>query len=299
MRTAALITAVAALVAAAPAAATPARDLERGRQSFRARDWQSAIEVLNTLLYPELQLARQEDTVEAHVLLGAAHLENGDRERAEDEFEKALQIDPERSITTLMFSTSAVKLFDQVKEQQRARMERDAEKKRLAEAAERLEAYRKSLVVYETRPFYLNFMPFGLAQFTQKRTRAGTLFAIGQGTLFAANVGVYAYLVGTYGFQSNSVPLADGPRVRSLQQIQIGTGVGFLALYAWGVFDAIRNHKPRQQIQGDDSLIPPELLDPTRAPRRTSLRQRLRLGPMFTSDAGHGPVVGLGIGWEN
>lgn len=295
MRSAAVIAAI-IVSATASHAATPAQELDRGRASFRAHDWESAYKTLNALLYPRIQLARSEDVWEAYVLLAAALFESGDRERAEEEFEKAVQIDPERAITTFMFSAGAVKLFDQVKAEYQARIERDAEKRRLAEAAERLEAYRKSLVVYETRPFYLNFMPFGLAQFTQQRTRAGTLFAIGQGALFATNVGVYAYLVGTYGFESNSVPLEDGARVRRLQQIQIGTGIGFLALYAWGVFDAIRNHKPRQQIQGDDSLIPPELLDPTlkSPPKKTSLRDRLRLGPMFTEHS-----VGLGIGWEN
>jgi len=78
------------------------------------------------------------------------------------------------------------------------------ERKRLAEAAERLELYRKSLVVYEARPFYLNFMPFGLAQYTQKRTRAGALFTFGQGTTFLATVGIYGYLVGTYGFENTT-----------------------------------------------------------------------------------------------
>lgn len=280
----------------ATAHATPSQELERGRLSFRARDWQSAIPVLNALLYPELQLARQEDVVEAHVLLGAAHFESGNRDRAHDEFAKALQIDPERSITTLTFSQGAVRLFDQVKEEQHTRIERDAERKRLAEAAERLEAYRKSLVVYETRPFYLNFMPFGLAQYTQKRRTAGVLFTLGQGTMIAANLGIYGYLVGTYGFKSTSVPVADGPSVRRLQQIQIGTGVAFLGFYAWGVFDAIRHHKPRQQVEGDDSLIPADLLDSTKRPppKKTSFRDRLKLAPMFTHDS-----VGLGIGWEN
>jgi tetratricopeptide (TPR) repeat protein len=295
VRPAALI-AIILVAATATASATPAQELERGRLSFRARDWQSSIPVLTALLYPDPQLSRGEDLVEAHVLLGAAHFESGNRDRAQDEFEKALQIDPERSITTLTFSAGAVRLFDQVKEEQHTRIERDAERKRLAEAAERLEAYRKSLVVYETRPFYLNFMPFGLAQYTQKRRAAGVLFTIGQGTMIAANLGIYGYLVGTYGFKSTSVPVTDGPRVRRLQQVQIGTGVAFLGLYAWGVFDAIRHHKPRQQIQGDDSLIPPDLLDPTKrpAPKKTSLRDRLQLAPMVTHDS-----VGIGIGWEN
>lgn len=296
MRPAVLIAAALAITASS-ALATPSQDLDRARQSFRARDWQSAIPVLTTLLYPELQLARQEDVVEAHVLLGAANFEVGNEERAKQEFRRALQIEPDRVITTLTFSEGAVGLFERTKDELRLRMEHDAERRRLAEAAERLEAYRKSLIVYETRPFYLNFMPFGLAQLAQHRVRAGALFAVGQGAAFAANVGIYAYLVGTYGFESNSVPLTDGPSVRRLQQLQIGTGVAFLGLYAWGVFDAIRHYKPRQQIQGDDSLIPPDLLNPAPAPKQTSWRARLRLAPMINADLG--PTVGLGIGWEN
>ncbi len=280
----------------AVAHASPAQDLESGRASFRAGDWGSAIPVLKSVLYPKPSLGREEDEVEARVLLGAAHYQIGDQESAREEFEKALQIDPDRTITTLTFSSGAVRLFDQIKGEQRDRMERDAEKKRLAEAAEKLELYRKSLVVYEARPYYLNFMPFGLAQYTQKRTRVGALFTIGQGLTFLTSVGIYGYLVGTYGFKNTDVPLLEGPRVRQLQQVTIASGIGFYALYAFGVFDAIRHHKPRQQVQGDDSLIPKDLLEPTQkpAPKQTSFRERLKLSPMFTPQS-----VGIGIGWEN
>ena len=280
----------------AVAQASPAQDLERGRASFRAGDWSSAIPVLKSVLYPKPSLGREEDEVDARVLLGAAHYQIGDQESAREEFEKALQIDPDRTITTLTFSSGAVRLFDQIKGEQRDRIERDAEKKRLAEAAERLELYRKSLVVYEARPYYLNFMPFGLAQYTQDRTRVGALFTIGQGLTFMTSVGIYGYLVGTYGFANSDVPLLEGPRVRKLQQITIASGVAFYALYAFGVFDAIRHHKPRQQVQGDDSLIPQDLLEPTKkpAPKKTSLRERLNVAPMVTPES-----VGIGIGWEN
>ncbi len=285
------------LLAVATAHATPSQDLDRGRKGFRQRDWQSAIEVISPLLYPDVVLARQEDAIEAHILIGAANFEIGNAERAVDEFTRALRIDPDRSIGTLMFSEGAVRLFDRTKEDVRERLEHDAERKRLAEAAERLEAYRKSLVVYEARPFYLNFMPFGLAQFTQDRDRMGTLMAIGQTSTFLASVGIFSYLVGTYGFEAH-VPLTSGPAVRRLQQIEIGTGIAFFAFYAWGVYDAIRHHKARQQVEGDDSLIPAELLDPTKAkkppPNKTSLRDRLRIGPMVTPES-----VGIGIGWEN
>ncbi len=280
----------------ATAIASPAQDLERARASFRARDWSSAIPVLKSILYPTPSLGGEEDEVNARVLLGAAHFETGDQESARDEFEKALQIDPTRNITTLTFSSGAVRLFDQIKGEQQDRMERDAERKRLAEQAEKLEQYRKSLVVYETRPFYLNFVPFGLAQYTQKRTRAGALFTLAQGATFLTSVGIYGYLVGNYGFENNDVDRLEGPRVRLLQQIQIGSAIAFYGFYAWGVFDAIRHHKPRQQVQGDDSLIPKDLLEPTKkpAPKKTSFRDRIRLSPLFTPDG-----VGIGIGWEN
>jgi tetratricopeptide (TPR) repeat protein len=280
---------------AAAAHASPTRDPDRARQSFKARDWQSAIPVLNTLLYPRIQLDQQEDEIEAHVLLGAALLEVGDRDRAQEEFEKALEIDPERSISTLTFSTGAVRLFEQTKDQLQARIERDAARKRLAEAAERLEEYRKSLIVYETRPYYVNFVPFGAGQFQQRRTGAGILFAITQGVTGATSAGIFLYLAGKYGLVSDAVPLAEGPRVRLLQQIEIGTGIAFLGFYAWGVVDSLLSYKPRQQIEGDDSLIPRDLLVPEEtAPRQTSLRDRIRVGPIITSSG-----VGIGIGWEN
>lgn len=280
----------------AVANASPAQDLERGRSSFRAGDWSSAIMVLESVLYPTPSLAHKDDEIDARVLLGAAHYQTGDQENAREEFEKALQKDPDRTITTLTFSSGAVRLFDQIKAEQRDRIERDAERKRLAETAEKLELYRKSLFVYEARPYYMNFIPFGLAQYTQNRTRAGALFTLSQGITFATSVGIYGYLVGTYGFENSDVPLLEGRRVRQLQQLTIASGIAFYAFYAFGVFDAIRHHKPRQQVQGDDSLIPKDLLEPTKkpVPNKTSFRDRIQLSPMVTPES-----VGIGIGWEN
>lgn len=290
--------AVTLLVATAIAHATPTQDLDRARKNFRAKDWQSVKEVSSTLLYPDVQLGRQEDVIEAHVLLGAANFELGEQQRAIDEFTKALQIDPDRSITTLMFSEGAVGLFDRTKEDVKVRLEHDAEKQRLAAQVKALEDYRKSLHIYEARPFAFNFLPFGIAQSTQNRPRAATLFAVGQGSTFVATLGIWSYLVGTYGFTSNAVAITDGPRVRRLQQIEIGSGIAFIALYALGAIDSIRHHQPRRQLQGDDSLIPAELRDPSKtkapAPRKTSLLDRLQLTPMVTPDS-----VGIGLGWEN
>ena len=111
-------------VRAAPSAA-PALQLDRGRDSFKRGDWQSAIEVINLLLYPELQLARKEQVVEAHILLGAAYYETGSRDRAREEFQRALEIEPEQSIGTRLYSDGATRLFEETKTDLRIAMERE------------------------------------------------------------------------------------------------------------------------------------------------------------------------------
>ncbi len=289
------------------AAASPSGDLDKGRLSFKARDYDSAIKALNLVLYPEPLLSRASELVEAYILFGASLYETGNRERARREFQQALQLEPDRSISTLQFSEGAVRLFDDVKTDLAAQKRRQDEAKRIAETQAAIEAYKRSLVVYEATPFGYNFLPFGIAQFSQKRYVPGTLFAAGQVATLAANVSIYVYLVGTYGFSNERVPRSDGLRVRRLQQFQIGTGVAFLGLYGLSIFDAIRHYKPRLRVEGDDSLIPQELRQQNDTPapakgerklKKVSLADRLwgglRVAPMFTDES-----VGIGFGWEN
>jgi tetratricopeptide (TPR) repeat protein len=301
---------VASLAATSVAVASPSGELDRGRLSFKARDYDSAIKALNFVLYPEPQLTRANELVEAYILFAASLYETGNRERARREFQQALQLEPDRSISTLQFSEGAVRLFDDVKTDLAAQKRRQDEAKRIAEAQAAIEAYKKSLVVYEATPFGYNFLPFGIAQFSQKRYVPGTLFAAGQVATLATNVSIYVYLVGTYGFTNERVPRSDGLRVRRLQQFQIGTGVAFLGLYGLSIFDAIRHYKPRLRVEGDDSLIPADMREqneepapkkPGRKLRKVSFVDRvvgrlesLQVAPMLTDE-----TVGIGIGWEN
>jgi tetratricopeptide (TPR) repeat protein len=292
---------------ASVALASPSGELDKGRFSFKARDYDSAIKSLNLVLYPEPQLTRASELVEAYILFGASLYETGSRDRARREFQQALQLEPDRSISTLQFSEGAVRLFDDVKTELAAQKRRQDEAKRIAEAKAAIEAYKKSLVVYEATPFGYNFLPFGIAQFSQKRYVPGTLFAAGQVATLAANVSIYVYLVGTYGFRNEGLTIQEGIRARRLQQVQVGTGIAFLGLYGLSIFDAIRHYKPRLRVDGDDSLIPDELRDQGETPapkkgdrklKKVSLADRiwggLQLAPMISDES-----VGIGIGWEN
>ena len=254
----ALVVGALCLRVAAPAWATPAEDLERARQSFRSGDFQAALPLLSFLLYPTPRLARSDDLLEAHVLLGACGFETGDRALARREFEQALYLSAELTLERLLFSEGAVRFFEDTKTALEERKRRNAEKRALAEERERLRKYRESLIVYEVRPFYVNFVPFGAGQFQNGKRTRGLLFATSQAAAFAASAGIWLYLVNQYGFNGR-VPTEEAESARFMQQLEIGAGAAFWALYSWSVVDALLHYKPRVQVEGDDSLLPGDL----------------------------------------
>ena len=251
-----LAVAIAALVAVAAgrAGASPTQDLERARQAFREHDYESAAKLSTYLLYPEERLGLPVDLVEAHVILGASSFEIGHRAEAKREFERALQIQPEKVLTDMLFSDGAIRLFDETKADIEARARRDAELRKIADERERIRKYRESLVVVERRSFGVNFLPFGAGQFQNKQPTRGLLFAAGEGLTGGLSVGIFIYLSGRYGLNA-AVPPAEVPGVHQLEQIEIGAGIAFFAIYALGVVDSLLHYKPRVQIEGDDSLL--------------------------------------------
>jgi tetratricopeptide (TPR) repeat protein len=293
---AAVSAAVAAAVSLAllvtASAATPAEDLERARQSFRSGDFQTALPLLNFLLYPTPRLARSDDLLEAHVLLGACGFETGDRAVAKREFEQALYLSAELTLEPLLFSVGAMRFFDDTKQALEERTRRNAEKRALAEERERLRKYRASLIVYEVRPFYVNFVPFAAGQFQNGQRTKGVLFSTSQAAAFAASAGIWVYLVSQYGYNGR-VPPEDASNVRLLQQMEIGAGAAFWVLYSWGVVDALLHYKPRAQIQGDDSLLPEDLRDLEKPKSKKSVSPRSWIGPLATPGG-----LGLGMGTE-
>jgi tetratricopeptide (TPR) repeat protein len=291
--------AIAALVAATAgrAAASPSQELERARQAFREHDYESAAKLATYLLYPEERLGLPVDLVEAHVILGASAFEIGHRAEAKREFERALQIQPEKVLTDMLFSDGAIRLFDETRGDIEARARRDAELRKIADERERIRKYRESLVVVERRSFGVNFLPFGAGQFQNKQPTRGLLFAAGEGLTAGVSLGIFLYLSGKYGLINAQVPAAEVPGVSQLQQLEIGTGIGFWAIYAFGVVDALLNYKPRVQIEGDDSLqpVPADVRDAKKPrPGKTSVLDRIHFAPIATPGG-----AGIGLTWEN
>ena len=291
------IAAAIAAAAAGRAAASPNQDLDHARQSFREHDYDSARKLATFLLYPDEKLAQPVDLVEAHVILGASDFETGHRAEAKLEFEKALQMQPEKVLTDMLFSEGAIRLFDETRADIEARTRRDAELRKIADERERIRKYRDSLVVVERRSFGVNFLPFGAGQFQNKQPTRGLLFAAGEGLTGGISIGIFFYLAGKYGLINAPVPAVETAGVRQLEQIEIGAGIAFFAIYAWGVVDSLLHYKPRVQIEGDDTLLPPLPDAPdARKPRpgKTSILDRVHLAPIVAPRS-----AGIGLIWES
>jgi tetratricopeptide (TPR) repeat protein len=277
--------------------ATPSEDLALARKAFRDGQYQIALEKYNALVRPSIQLANSTDLVEAYVNLGVCRVETGDEAGAKTEFEKALEIDPNKQLDPLIITNRrAIELFDDTKADIRTRKEREAANKQALEERERWLKLRRSLIGVKENPYWLNFVPpFGQI-INNGHTTKGVLLGIGELGTLGTSVGIWFYLVNKYGIRSDRVPPDAGPRVLRLQQIEVGTGIAFLGLYVLGVIDAHRYYQPQTRTEIDESVLPPELQDPAKRakPKKTSLRERLMITPMFTPDS-----VGIGIGWEN
>ena len=267
MRGALVAAAFAIAALATKAHATPGDELEKARGEFLSRNYADAIPLLNYLLYPSARLAEPDDLAEAHVLYGACAFETGDQTTARKEFEAALEMKRDYEIDTARFSAGAVHFFDETKTAFEDRRKKDDEERALADEKDRLRRYRESLVVYEVKSYYVNYIPFGAGQFQNGEHSKGLWFATTEGATGAISAGIWIYLVGTYGFNGN-VKQQDAGFARTLQQIEIGAGGVCLGLMAWGIIDSLRHYHPRSQVEADDSLLPPDLRKPHDPPPR-------------------------------
>lgn len=295
----ALIAAIIAIASVAQAA--PNDELDQARSAYRSAQYSRALPLFNALLYPPPpKLASKDELADAYLALGVCRYETGDPAGAKREFEQALSINSEIRIDPLIVTDpTAIDAFNETRVglQDRIRAELDA--KRKAEDRARLLAIRQSMVGVETHPLYLTFFPFGVGQFQNEDRAKGVFFAATEAATLITSASVWGYLVNTYGIRSTRVPLEDAQRVRSLQQLEIGTGFAFLGLYVLGVVDAYVHYKPQTRTAIDESVLPPELrglLKPETAPPAKPKKPKtsFHVVPMLTPDG-----AGIGLSWEN
>jgi len=292
----ALIAAV--VMVASVARAAPNDELDQARSAYRSAQYSRALPLFNALLYPTTRLASKDELADAYLALGVCRYETGDPEGAKREFAQALQINSDIRIDPLVVTDpTAVDAFNQTRVGIQDRIRAEMEAKRKAEDRARLLAIRESMVGVETHPLYLVFFPFGVGQLQNQDRAKGVFFAATEAATLITSVSIWGYLVNTYGTRSTRVPLEDAQRVRSLQQLEIGTGFAFLGLYVLGVVDAYVHYKPQTSTTIDESVLPPELrglLKPEPTPAKKKQKTSFHVVPMLTPDG-----AGIGLAWEN
>jgi len=287
-------------VAPRPATAGPVQDLNDARSLVRRGKYKQAIPKLNYLLYPRARLAARSDLIEAHVLLGVSYFESGDKTSAEPEFEKALFLDSTLTLDELLFSKGAIEFFNKKKHKLDAQRRKDEKQRQLAADL----AYYKKLALQgltlEKNSRAVSFIPFGVGQFQNDDTRAGTVFLISQLVTGGTSAGIWLWQVLKYGF-SGAVPLEEAGTVRTLQQIEIVSGGMCLALMIWGIVDAQRHFQASKLKRGIDVDLLKQLFNrptgggnsPPASPLKKSKPSSLRLLPTV------GPrSAGVALSWE-
>ncbi len=302
----ALLLAVLVFASLSPgAAASPSKEFDDARAVFRSGRYKDAIPKLTGLLYPQSRLSESGELAEAHLLLGVAYFETGDRLAADREIEAALALDPTLEISTATFSRGAVRFFEERRgeldrkgREESARLERSRRqqlKKRIVESA----------FVLEKRNYLINFVPFGAGQFQNGERNKAIFFAVTEGALGTVSLSLFAYQLLRY--SDGRVPVDEVDATRNLQIAQITSGALFFGFMAWGIIDSLAHyeHTVRRELDPATLDLIDEYLDetlpgtrgrpdrPARPEPRRSPSSSLRVFPTLAPDG-----AGLGMSWE-
>jgi tetratricopeptide (TPR) repeat protein len=291
---------VGVLLVAVLQAQPPSATFERGRTAFERGEYSRAIETLRPLLYPEIRLEREGQVVEAHRMLGVAHLFEKQNDLAAQEFRKLLQLRPDYRFDALLDPPQVVDFFNGVLHDYEGELAKLEGKRRQAELEERrqreaFERAKNGPLVIEKRfgrnSFSINFIPFGAGQFQNGQRRKGWVFLLSESALAAISVGAMATNFGLYGFRPHracvgmtnvdvivacQVDHTDENRSQLLTRIQVASGGLFFAVAAWGIADAILHFKSEVPLSSAPPTPPAEA------------RLQLHLAPVAMSQGGWG-----------
>jgi hypothetical protein len=98
----------------------------------------------------------------------------------------------------------------------------------------------------EPHPYAFNFVPFGVGQLENGEPGKALAFALVETATAATSAGLYLHIEHLY--PDGLVPAAEAGHARTLQQLEIGSGVMFFGVAAWGVIDAITRWHPAVEV---------------------------------------------------
>jgi len=213
------------------------------------------------------------EELELHKLAAVSAFNLKRKDEAEKQFTALLKIDPDYSLDPFVVPPPTVSFFDglrkklepalqKIRETRRERLGREAEEQaaeqKLAAQRQRIDDLSREVALRSAyRPFWVNFLPFGAGQFQQRRSRLGVTLAASEAALAAASLASFFIVEGlvkertisvetepgrTVDLTVKHVDEGDRGKLDAWKTVRLTTGIGFYALYLFGVIEAIGHH---------------------------------------------------------
>jgi len=220
-------------IARAQPGLTTSEILRDGNTAALAGDWQRVTQLVVPLLQRRLAPA---DLEEAHRLAGIAAFFQQRTSDAEGHFLAYLRLDLDGRLDPALYPPDVVAFFGDV--------------------ASRHAAELRALRTRPKRSWLLTLLPPGGQLQNGERTKGYVLGGL-LGTLLVTNLTTYAILRSwcdhTDGPAGGGYTCDDGGnhhrQAAKLRPINIASGIGFLAMYAFGVYDGVQGYRQRSREQ--------------------------------------------------
>ena len=224
---------VLALAAGAAAAQAPADALREANDAAAAGDWARVSALVDPLVRGSLPPA---DLAEAYRLSGMAAFYHQRRDVAEAHFLAYLKIDLDGRLDPALYPPDVVGFFDEVRTKHQAELRARRPKAR--------------------RYWLLNLIPPGGQIQNRERGKAWVIggligaFAIGNVTSYLV---LSSWCTRVSGNGGSSVTCDEGTdragSASTLRAINIASGIGLIAAYAFGVYDGATNYRRQESVQ--------------------------------------------------
>jgi len=277
-----------ALVAAAPAlgqtAASNDPEVARIRVDFEYGKFPEVLQRATA------RIARgnlsEHDAMELHKYAGLSAYYLHQMPEAESHLWALLQFDPDYTFDPFVVPPPAIQYLESLRKQRSAQLESIREQRRLVAERLRVEAQELARIRAESelqrrrieelsqqlneapvpkRSMLLNFVPFGVGQFQQKRTSAGVVFAATEGVFAATSIAAYFFYESllqdqpvtvddrltpdrTFTFTVRGIPPEHHQQANVLRIVKYSSAGAFFLTYAIGVVDALIHQGDRPPL---------------------------------------------------
>jgi hypothetical protein len=253
----------------------PQAALNDGRVAYERGDYEIAIRTLRPLLYPTIELGNEEAVVEAHRLLALSYLLSRKEPLAEEEATSLFAIRPTFELDPVVDPPVAVRFFEGVRKRQeiqlselRRRQQEESERARKEEELRRKEARAKAERIFvdrliERHSRLIAMIPFGVGQAQNGQPKKAIGFAVAELLMGALSLASYVAIdqrYQTFDPQTHlrSVPKSDYTTAQTLLGLELGSGIAFWGIVAWGIIDAQVLFKKEVLVKARELPSPPK-----------------------------------------